>query len=71
MGWVMFNAFTVAPHSGDFSWMINLNRFITRLKCKSCARVKIVVKNDWIVKKVKFLKNVKKMFKKSEKIIEK
>ena len=30
------------------------NGFIlkTRLKCKSCAHVRIVVKKDWIVKKV-------------------
>ena len=26
-------------------------KYKTRLKCKSCARVKIVVKKDWIVKK--------------------
>ena len=34
---------------------------LTRLKCKSCARVKIVVKKDWIVKKsFQKLKNVEK-----------
>ena len=37
----------------------------TRLKYKSCARVKIVVKKDWIVKKsFQKLKNVEKNVKK-------
>ena len=44
----------------------------TRLKCKSSARVKIVLKKDWIVKKkmnskkkLKKLKNVEKNVKKN------
>ena len=42
----------------------------TRLKCKSSARVKIVLKKDWIVKKSfqklkNFEKNVKKKKKKN------
>ena len=42
-----------------FAWWILL---ITRLKCKSSARVKIVMKKDWIVKKVfKSWKILKKM----------
>ena len=37
----------------------------TRLKCKSSARVKIVLKKDWIVKKsFQKLKNVEKYIKK-------
>ena len=45
----------------------------TRLKCKSSARVKIVLKKDWIVKKVfkswkKKSKNGKKFFEKFGKI---
>ena len=41
----------------------------TRLKCKSSARVKIVLKKDWIVKKVfKSWKMLKKMFKKIENV---
>ena len=48
-----------------------------RLKCKSCARVRIVVKKDWIVKKLNFsklkrcLKNCEKNRKMLEKIVEK
>ena len=42
----------------------------TRLKCKSSARVKIVLKKDWIVKNVKKKLKMSKNFflKKSEKI---
>ena len=36
----------------------------TRLKCKSSARVKIVLKKDWIVK----LKNVEKKCKKNKNV---
>ena len=36
----------------------------TRLKCKSSARVKIVLKKDWIVKKIS---NVEKCWKKCQK----
>ena len=44
----------------------------TRLKCKSSARVKIVLKKDWIVKKVeKYWKKCKKKIKMSKKFFEK
>ena len=43
----------------------------TRLKCKSSARVKIVLKKDWIVKKsFQKLKNVEKKVKKKENLEE-
>ena len=36
-----------------FKWLIYKQvYFVTRLKCKSSARVKIVLKKDWIVKNV-------------------
>jgi hypothetical protein len=45
---------------------------ITRLKCKSSARVKIVLKKDWIVKKKlnskKKVEKVEKCWKKCKKI---
>ena len=33
----------------------------TRLKCKSCARVKIVLKTDWMVKNLLCLKGFSKV----------
>ena len=74
-----YGCFSLSHDPGDSSiqkrtgWLAN-RFYVTRLKCQSSARVKIVLKKDLIVKKVfkswKMLKKIKKNFflKKSEKI---
>ena len=40
----------VVPMVAKYFWILT-HLMKTRLKCKSSARVKIVLKKDWIVKK--------------------
>ena len=60
------NANEICADNINFSVYEMVNMYIskTRLKCKSSARVKTVLKKDWIVKKVfkswKMLKKYKK-----------